>query len=119
MIKKISGILLVLISFSISSFGTHILGGELTYKYIGSDGPADRPFRYLVHFVGSGLLVWVAASVRGGVLANSRLDPLANGFSLYVSSVLANINAPQFSYILPNFAKSFGFSNYALSFSIP
>lgn len=52
MIKKISGILLVLISFSISSFGTHILGGELTYKYIGSDGPADRPFRYLVHFVG-------------------------------------------------------------------
>lgn len=55
------------------------------------------------YFVGSGLLVWVAASVRGGVLANSRLDPLANGFSLYVSSVLANVNAPQFSYDSSNF----------------
>jgi len=52
MIKKISGILLVLFGLSIPSFATHILGGELTYKYIGSDGPADRPFRYLVRFVG-------------------------------------------------------------------
>ncbi len=50
--KKFSGILLVLMAFGLQTFGTHILGGELTYKYLGSNGPTDRPFRYLIHFVG-------------------------------------------------------------------
>ncbi len=50
--KKFSGILLVMLALCLPTFGTHILGGELTYKYIGSDGPVDRPFRYLIHFVG-------------------------------------------------------------------
>jgi hypothetical protein len=50
--KKFSGILLVMLALCLPTFGTHILGGELTYKFIGSDGPVDRPFRYLIHFVG-------------------------------------------------------------------
>lgn len=57
------------------------------------------------YFVTSGLLVWVAASVRGGILANSRLNPLggSTGWTLYVSSTLSSINAPQFCYDSSNF----------------
>lgn len=57
------------------------------------------------YFVTSGLLVWIAASVRGGILANSRLNPLggATGWTLYVSSTLSAINAPQFCYDSSNF----------------
>jgi gliding motility-associated-like protein len=49
--KKIYGILLLML-FSLNSFGTHILGGEVTYRYLGNNGPADRPFRYQIRFVG-------------------------------------------------------------------
>lgn len=52
---------------------------------------------------GSGVLVWVAASVRGGILENSRLDPLTNGYSLYISSALAGIAEPAFAYDSSNF----------------
>ena len=50
-------------------------------------------------------MVWIAASVRGGILANSRLNPLggATGWTLYVSATLSAINAPQFCYDSSNF----------------
>jgi hypothetical protein len=57
-------------------------------------------------FVGSGLLIWVAASVRGGVVANSRLNALANGFALYVQPALSAINDPAFIYDASNFCDS-------------
>lgn len=57
-------------------------------------------------FVGSGLLIWIAASVRGGIVANSRLDALANGFALYVQPALSGINAPAFTYDSSNFCSS-------------
>lgn len=57
-------------------------------------------------FVGSGLLIWVSASVRGGVVANSRLNALANGFALYVQPALSSINAPAFTYDSSNFCDS-------------
>lgn len=57
-------------------------------------------------FVGSGLLVWVAASVRGGILANSRLNALTNGFALYVSTPLSGTNDPAFAYDSSNFTSS-------------
>jgi len=57
-------------------------------------------------FVGSGLLIWIAASVRGGVVANSRLNSLANGFALYVQPALSDINAPAFTYDSSNFCDS-------------
>lgn len=53
--------------------------------------------------VGSGILVWIAASVRGGVVENCRMNPLTNGFPLYVSVGLSGIDAPTFI---------FGSSNY-------
>jgi hypothetical protein len=55
------------------------------------------------YFVGSGVLLWVSASVRGGVVANSRLNPLTNGYSIYISSVLASISTPGFVYDSSNF----------------
>lgn len=53
--------------------------------------------------VGSGVLVWVSASVRGGILANSRLNPIGSGYTLYVSSAHAGIGAPPFTYDSSNF----------------
>lgn len=55
------------------------------------------------YFVGSGVLVWVAASVRGGVLENSRLIPLTGGYSLHVSAALAANGDPTFVYDATNF----------------
>ena len=52
MLKRILFFSLLLLLGNFESFATHILGGELTYKYLGSNGPADKPFRYSIHFVG-------------------------------------------------------------------
>lgn len=57
-------------------------------------------------FVGSGLLIWIAASVRGGIVANSRLNALSNGFALYVQPALGQINDPAFTYDSSNFCNS-------------
>lgn len=50
--KKLLGIILFAFSLTLPSFGSHILGGEITYRYLGSNGPANKPFRYQVRFVG-------------------------------------------------------------------
>ena len=52
MIKHLKLALLILVISSMKTYATHILGGEITYKYLGSNGPASRPFRYLIRFVG-------------------------------------------------------------------
>lgn len=51
--KKFYGLIcFVLLLIGGQAKGSHILGGEITYKYLGSNGPADRPFRYQIRFVG-------------------------------------------------------------------
>ena len=53
--------------------------------------------------VTSGLMFWVQASVRGGILQNSRIIPNGNGYSLYVSPTVADITAPGFIFDSSNF----------------
>jgi hypothetical protein len=55
------------------------------------------------YFVGSGVLVWVAASLRGGVLENSRLDPLTGGYALHITAALAANGNATFVYDATNF----------------
>lgn len=71
------------------------------------------------YFVGSGTLIWVAASVRGGLVTNSTLTPLSGGHTLYVSSGNSGINHTPFTFDSSNFTQGLiniiqdGNGNYA------
>lgn len=73
--KKLYSILLLLFIGIQSSFGTHILGGEVTYKYLGSDGPANRPFRYSIRFVGYVDRVGTSGQLSNWGCGNLAVDP--------------------------------------------
>ena len=95
--KKFSGILLVLLAFGFQTYGTHILGGELTYKYIGSNGPADRPFRYLIHFVG-----YVDRVGTPGQLSNWGCGNMAQNPLLAIYDAGTNQRIQRIANALPN-----------------
>lgn len=97
--KFFLGLLLFFTVTSQTVFGTHILGGEVTYKYLGSDGPANRPFRYLIHFVG-----YVDRLGTPGQLSNWGCGNLETNPQLAIYDAATNTRIP----------RSAQFANYPL-----
>jgi hypothetical protein len=98
--KNVSFALLLFLLFTTNSFATHILGGELTYTFLGSNGPADRPFRYQVRFVG-----YVDRVGTPGQLSNWGCGNLGNNPSIAIydagTNTRINRNAQSTSWPLP------------------
>ena len=74
--KKVYGILLFVCLAATQVFASHILGGEITYRYLGSNGPADRPFRYQIRFVGYVDRVGAPGDLSNWGCGNLGADPL-------------------------------------------
>ena len=87
--KKVLWLLILLCAGIQASFATHILGGELTYKYLGSNGPADRPFRYQVRFVGYVDRVGTPGQISNWGCGNLGFNPAIN---IYNAGTNARIN---------------------------
>lgn len=79
------GVAVDTVTLANNSIGLHFAG---TYCY--------NPKIEQAYAVTSGIMVWVEASIRGGIFANSRINPLTNGYALYVSPVVADITASTF-----------------------
>ena len=47
-LRHTSILLLMLLMAGHTGRASHLLGGELTYRYLDAGGPAARPFRYIV-----------------------------------------------------------------------
>jgi hypothetical protein len=82
-----SGVAVDTVTLANNSIGLHFAG---TYCH--------NPKIEQAYAVTSGIMVWIEASIRGGIFANSRINPLVNGYALYVSCPLASITASGFTF---------------------
>lgn len=96
--KKFYGLFLLAFTFSLQAFGSHILGGEITYRYLGSNGPVDKPFRYQIRFVG-----YVDRVGDPGDPSNWGCGNLGANPQLAIYDAATNIRIPRFTNS-PNYA---------------